>query len=68
MPELPLTTTIEPTTHDASVAAVRAAVAENSVIYPLGGRTALDRGLLARVPGIGVSTRRIESCDRPRHA
>jgi glycolate oxidase FAD binding subunit len=35
--------------------AIRAAAAEGTPIYPLGGETALDFGLSAKTPGIGLS-------------
>jgi glycolate oxidase FAD binding subunit len=40
---------------DAVVDAIRDAAAEGTPIYPLGGETALDFGLSAKAPGVGLS-------------
>ena len=52
-----------PLRHPASVAelgdAIRAAVAANQAIYPLGGGTMLGRGLPPSQPGIAISTARL---------
>lgn len=52
---LPLTETIQPTEQAELVAAVRAAHAARTPLYPLGGGTALGFGMPAKVPGLGIS-------------
>jgi glycolate oxidase FAD binding subunit len=52
---LPLTKTESPQTADELLAAVRSCVASRTPIYPIGGGTALDCGLLPKAPGVGLS-------------
>ena len=52
---LPLTKTESPQTADEMLAAVRECVAARTPIYPLGGQTSLDFGLLPKLPGVGLS-------------
>jgi glycolate oxidase FAD binding subunit len=53
---LPLTVTIEPTEQAEVAATLRQAFADETPVYPLGGRTALGFGLTAKRPGLGLST------------
>lgn len=52
---LPLTDTIAPATQDELAAAVRRAAADRTPLYPIGGGTALDYGLVPRAPGLGLA-------------
>ncbi len=52
---LPLTETLEPGDQPALVAAVRAAHEAGTAVYPIGGGTSLDYGVLPKRPGIGLS-------------
>jgi glycolate oxidase FAD binding subunit len=52
---LPLRDRIAPPTADAIGEIVRAAAADGTPVYPLGGETALDFGLAPKTPGIGLS-------------
>jgi len=53
--ELPLYDTITPADQAELVQTVREAVADNTPIYPMGGRTSLQFGLPPRETGIGLS-------------
>lgn len=46
---------VVPETAEALAEVVRAAAADGTPVYPLGGETALDYGLPAKAPGIGLS-------------
>ncbi|MEX2188319.1 MAG: FAD-binding oxidoreductase [Pirellulales bacterium] len=46
---------ITPDTPEAVAVAVRRAAADETPVYPLGGETALDYGLTAKTPGVGLS-------------
>jgi glycolate oxidase FAD binding subunit len=53
---LPFTEKFTPADQPAYAAAVAEARAVGQAVYPLGGETALDYGLPARKPGVGLST------------
>lgn len=53
---LPFTEKLTPADQPAYAAAVAEARAAGQAVYPLGGETALDYGLPARKPGVGLST------------
>ncbi len=53
---LPLTETRTPLTQEELIAAVVEAYGARTPIYPLGGGTSLDYGLVPKQPGIGLST------------
>lgn len=55
MDPLPLYRTVIPPDQETAAQAVRECAAESSCLYPMGGGTALDYGLPARVPGLGLS-------------
>lgn len=57
---LPLLRTEQPTTAAEVAALVRDAGESRTPSFPLGGKTALDSGLLPRVPGIGLSLRKLD--------
>lgn len=52
---LPLIKTESPQSADDLMAAVRGCIASRTPIYPVGGGTSLDFGLLPKSPGIGLS-------------
>ena len=52
---LPLTETVTPADQAELAAVVREAAASGTPVYPIGGGTALDFGLVAKRPGIGLS-------------
>lgn len=52
---LPLRDRIAPPTAEAVGEIIRAASADDTPVYPLGGKTALDFGLPAKEPGVGLS-------------
>ena len=53
--ELPIKNTIRPADQNELVAAVNAACAEQTPLYPIGGGTSLDYGLPAKREGSGLS-------------
>lgn len=53
---LPLTSTIVPADQAALALEVQRAYVAKTPVYPLGGGTALDYGLPAKEPGVGLST------------
>jgi glycolate oxidase FAD binding subunit len=52
---LPITKTETPSSVDELLASVRDCIASRTPIYPIGGGTALDYGLLPKAPGVGLS-------------
>lgn len=52
---LPLLRTEQPRSAAEAAALIKAAAAERTPVFPLGGETALDCGLQPRVPGVGLS-------------
>ncbi|MGD9722072.1 MAG: FAD-binding oxidoreductase [Pirellulales bacterium] len=56
---LPLTETTTPDDQPALAAAMRAAFASGTPMYPLGGGTSLDYGLPPTRPGLGISLSRL---------
>jgi glycolate oxidase FAD binding subunit len=52
---LPLTGTVTPADQAELAATVRDAFASESPIYPFGGRTAIDFGVVPKQPGLGLS-------------
>jgi glycolate oxidase FAD binding subunit len=52
---LPLTKTESPQSANELQAVVRSCIASRTPIYPIGGGTALDCGLLPKAPGVGLS-------------
>src|SRR3569623_1953396 len=52
---LPLTETMTPAEQAEAAALVRQAYEDGTPLYPLGGGTALDFGLPAKLPGVGLS-------------
>ena len=52
---LPLTERVEPTTAEELTVAVKSAVARDLAIYPIGGGTSLDFGMVPDREGIGLS-------------
>jgi glycolate oxidase FAD binding subunit len=57
---LPLAQTLRPTTASEVAAALRDAHESAAAVYPLGGQTALDFGLAAKTPGVGLSLARLD--------